>query len=109
MRHIALYVDEPAAAEHFHMNLSGMQRVEWRSDPDTVRLISGNDNLVLHRGACAVDPSARTFHPVGCEPAPVPGVAAAREFQGQHGRSPRRVGQQDVNLQMIFHPPVADR
>ena len=109
MRHIAHFVVEPAAAEHFHMDLSGMQRVEWRSDPDTVYPVSGNDNPVLHPGARAVGPSARTFDPVGFVPAPAQGVDVARESPGQHAGSPRRVGQQDVNLQMIFHPPVADR
>ena len=48
MRHVALFVDDLAACEHFYVELLGM-RVEWRPDPDNVYLTSGNDNLALHR------------------------------------------------------------
>lgn len=48
MRHVALFVTELEACEHFYVDLLGMQ-VEWRPDPDNVYLTSGNDNLALHR------------------------------------------------------------
>ena len=48
MRHLALYVQDLAACEHFYVDLLGMQ-VEWRPDADNVYLTSGNDNLALHR------------------------------------------------------------
>lgn len=56
MRHVALYVADLAACEHFYVDLLGMQ-VEWRPDPDNVYLSSGNDNLALHRGPAGFDPS----------------------------------------------------
>ncbi len=48
MRHIALFVAEFEATEHFYVDLLGME-VEWRPDEDNVYLTSGNDNLALHR------------------------------------------------------------
>ena len=56
MRHVALYVADLAACEHFYVDLLGMH-VEWRPDPDNVYLSSGNDNLALHRGPSGFDPS----------------------------------------------------
>ena len=48
MRHVALFVREFEATEHFYVDLLGMQ-VEWRPDESSVYLTSGNDNLALHR------------------------------------------------------------
>lgn len=48
MRHLALYVQDLDACEHFYVDLLGMQ-VEWRPDGDNVYLTSGNDNLALHQ------------------------------------------------------------
>lgn len=48
MRHVALYVRDMAACEHFYVDLMGM-RVEWRPDADNVYLTSGSDNLALHQ------------------------------------------------------------
>ena len=48
MRHIALFVSDLSACEHFYVDLLGMA-VEWRPDKDNVYLTSGNDNLALHR------------------------------------------------------------
>lgn len=48
MHHVALFVEDLAACEHFYVELLGMQ-VEWRPDPDNVYLTSGSDNLALHR------------------------------------------------------------
>lgn len=50
MRHVALFVADLEACEHFYIDLMGMQ-VEWRPDPDNVYLSSGNDNLALHRAS----------------------------------------------------------
>ena len=47
LRHVALNVNDLAAAEHFYVELMGMA-VEWRPDADNVYLTSGNDNLALH-------------------------------------------------------------
>jgi len=48
LRHVALFVRNYEATEHFYVELLGM-RVEWRPDKNAVYLTSGNDNLALHR------------------------------------------------------------
>lgn len=48
LRHVALFVNDLEACEHFYVDLLGM-RIEWRPDTDNVYLTSGNDNLALHR------------------------------------------------------------
>jgi catechol 2,3-dioxygenase-like lactoylglutathione lyase family enzyme len=48
MHHVALFVTDLAAAEHFYVELLGMA-VEWRPDAENVYLTSGSDNLALHR------------------------------------------------------------
>ena len=48
LRHVALYVKNFDACEHFYVELLGMA-VEWRPDPDNLYLSSGCDNLAVHR------------------------------------------------------------
>ncbi len=48
MHHVALFVRNFEACEHFYVQLLGM-KVEWRPDLNNVYLTSGNDNLALHR------------------------------------------------------------
>jgi catechol 2,3-dioxygenase-like lactoylglutathione lyase family enzyme len=48
MRHVALFVRDMAACEHFYVNLIGME-VEWRPDEHNVYLTSGGDNVALHQ------------------------------------------------------------
>lgn len=55
MRHVALFVPDLRACEHFYVELMGMQ-VEWRPDDDNVYLTSGNDNLALHRAPAQFRP-----------------------------------------------------
>ncbi|HED17397.1 MAG TPA: VOC family protein, partial [Gammaproteobacteria bacterium] len=43
MRHVALFVQDMQACEHFYVELLDM-KVEWRPDPENVYLSSGNDN-----------------------------------------------------------------
>jgi catechol 2,3-dioxygenase-like lactoylglutathione lyase family enzyme len=56
LHHVALFVDDLAACEHFYIELLGMT-VEWRPDPDNVYLCSGSDNLALHRSNGNLAPS----------------------------------------------------
>ena len=56
MRHIALFVSNLEACEHYYVDLLGMS-VEWRPDKDNVYLTSGNDNLALHRARKEFDTS----------------------------------------------------
>lgn len=48
MRHVALFVRDLAACEHFYVDLLGME-VEWRPDDHNVYLTSGGDNVALHQ------------------------------------------------------------
>ena len=48
IRHVALYVEDLAAAERFWVDVMGYA-VEWRPDPDNVYLHGARDNLALHR------------------------------------------------------------
>ena len=122
MRHIALYVNDLNAAEHFYVDLLGMQ-VEWRPDADNVYLTSGNDNLALHRSGRDIDHAAQTLDHIGFILKTPEDVDAWYEFLLVHGvemkSTPRThrdgarsfycVGPQSVVVQMIFHPPIANR
>lgn len=55
LRHVALFLENFEACEHFYTELLGMS-VEWRPDPDNVYLSSGNDNLALHRATKSFNP-----------------------------------------------------
>jgi catechol 2,3-dioxygenase-like lactoylglutathione lyase family enzyme len=50
LRHVALYVRDLAACEHFYVELMGM-KVEWRPDQENLYLSSGPDNLALHQAS----------------------------------------------------------
>lgn len=50
LHHVALYVKNFEACEHFYTELFGM-KIVWRPDNDNLYLSSGNDNLALHRAA----------------------------------------------------------
>jgi catechol 2,3-dioxygenase-like lactoylglutathione lyase family enzyme len=122
MRHIALFVNDLEAAEHFYADLLGMQ-VEWRPDADNVYLTSGNDNLALHRSGHDMGSAAQTLDHIGFILKTPEDVDAWYEFLLAQGiemkSSPRThrdgarsfycVGPQNVVVQMIFHPPIANR
>jgi catechol 2,3-dioxygenase-like lactoylglutathione lyase family enzyme len=122
MRHIALNVRDLDAAEHFYVELLGM-RVEWRPDADNVYLTSGNDNLALHRAGHEPDPTAQTLDHLGFILKTPEDVDAWHEFLLAHdvkmkseprthrdgARSFYCLAPQNVTVQMIFHPPIADR
>lgn len=64
MRHVALFVRDMAACEHFYVELLGM-KVEWRPDEQNVYLTSGGDNVALHQAEPDVareEPSQRLDH-----------------------------------------------
>lgn len=61
MHHVALYVEDFAASEHFYVDLLGMA-VEWRPDPDNVYLTSGKDNVALHRARDKIEGQQRLDH-----------------------------------------------
>lgn len=121
LRHVALYVRNLDAAEHFYVDLMGMQ-VEWRPDPDNVYLTSGNDNLALHRAAdnfkaanqqvldhigFIIREAAQVdewyeyllFHGIEMKTEPRSHRDGARSFYC--------VGPENVIVQIIYHPPIA--
>lgn len=122
LRHIALYLRDLEAAEHFFVDLLGMQ-VEWRPDPDNVYLSSGSDNLALHRADPDFSPSEmqRLDH-IGFilrRPADVDDwyaylqandvtMKAAPRTHRDGARSFYCVGPEEVVVQLIYHPPIAD-
>jgi catechol 2,3-dioxygenase-like lactoylglutathione lyase family enzyme len=108
----------PATAGMRHIALS----VEWRPDADNLYLTSGNDNLALHRVDRKADPAAQTLDHIGFILRAPEEVDAWYEFLRANGvemkSAPRThrdgarsfycLAPQDVTLQMIFHPPIAD-
>jgi catechol 2,3-dioxygenase-like lactoylglutathione lyase family enzyme len=121
MRHIALRVNDLEAAERFYADLLGMQ-VEWRPDADNVYLSSGNDNLALHRSTSELGAATQMLDHIGFILRRPEDVDAWYDFLAARGvamKSPPRthrdgarsfycVGPQNVIVQMIFHPPIAD-
>jgi catechol 2,3-dioxygenase-like lactoylglutathione lyase family enzyme len=121
LRHIALYVNDLDAAERFYVGLLGM-RVEWRPDADNVYLTSGNDNLALHRSGRETPPGVQLLDHIGfilSTPEDVDAWYGFLRSEGVEMKSEPRthrdgarsfycVGPQDVIVQMIYHPPIAN-
>ena len=119
MRHVALYVQDFDACEHFYVDLLGM-KVEWRPDADNVYLTSGNDNVALHRAQQPFDGYQHLDH-IGFMLNQLDDVDAWHEFLLSHQIEMRtkpkthRDGARsfycydpDGNIvQMIYHPPLA--
>lgn len=119
LRHVALYVQDLAAAERFYVELLGM-RVEWRPDPDNVYLTSGHDNLALHRATSALAGTQRLDH-IGFilqTPQAVDDWYAFLKVQQVPMRSTPRTHRDGARsfyceapdgtvVQMIYHPPLA--
>jgi len=122
LRHVALYARDLEAAEHFYVDLLGMQ-VEWRPDVDNVYLSSGNDNLALHRGDADLDSSKQVLDHIGFILKTPDDVDAWHAFLSANSvemkseprthrdgaRSFYCVGPEQVIVQMIYHPPIAER
>lgn len=123
LRHVALYVEDLAACEHFYVDLLGMQ-VEWRPDPDNLYLSSaGQDNLALHRRAGGEAPraGAQVLDHIGFILQSPEQVDAWHAFLVAHGvvikAAPRThrdgarsfycADPEGIAVQMIYHPPIA--
>ncbi len=120
MRHVALHVRDMPAAEHFYVQLLGMQ-VEWRPDPHNLYLTSGNDNLALHQADSDVDVSRQVLDHIGFILRTADDVDTWYDFLSSNNvemksrprthrdgaRSFYCVGPEQVIVQMIYHPPIA--
>ncbi len=123
LRHVALNVKNLEVCERFYVELLGMQ-VEWRPDADNVYLSGGNDNLALHRAPPGFAPAEpqRLDH-IGFIVRTPDQVDAWHAFLRENGvtivKPPKthRDGARsfycqdpDGNVvQVIHHPPIADR
>lgn len=119
LHHVALYVEDLAACEHFYVDLLGMQ-VEWRPDSDNVYLTSGKDNLALHRATDRLSGVQRLDH-IGFTLRQPDDVDAWYNFLLAEGvamkTSPKThrdgarsfycVDPGGTLVQMIYHPPLA--
>lgn len=120
LRHVALMVQDLEACERFYVDLLGMA-VEWRPDPDTAYLTSGNDNLALHRARTAPAGVGQRLGHVGFIMRRPADVDAWHGYLSQAGvrvlGTPRthRDGARSFycldpagnQVQIIFHPPLA--
>lgn len=119
LHHVALYVEDLPACEHFYVDLLGMQ-VEWRPDADNVYLTSGKDNLALHRAAAKLDGTQRLDH-IGFtlkQPEDVDQWHAFLSAEGVTMKTPAKTHRDGARsfycldpggtlVQMIYHPPLA--
>lgn len=126
LRHLALFVRQFEACEHFYTELLGMA-VEWRPDPDNVFLSSGPDNLALHRVTEAPEgfdsPHAQHLDHLGFFLPDFDAVDDWYAFLNGHGVTMRTAPRThrdsarsfycydpDGNtVQMICHPPILER
>ena len=121
IRHVAVYVHNLEACEHFYVELLGMQ-VEWRPDPDNVYLTSGNDNLALHRANIEFDTSsAQKLDHIGFIIKTAEQVDEWFTFLSHHAiniRQPPRTLRDGARsfycydpagtvVQIIYHPPIS--
>ena len=120
LRHVALFVRDLAACEHFYIDLLGMQ-VEWRPDPDNVYLCSGCDNLALHRWTDGEFAAPQRLDHIGFILDSAADVDDWFSFLQHHGvrmkSEPRthRDGARSFyckdpagnRVQVIYHPPIA--
>lgn len=122
LRHVALHVRDLPAAEHFYVDLLGMQ-VEWRPDADNLYLTSGTDNLALHASERAITADSQSLDHIGfilAGPDDVDDWYAFLSASGVEMKSAPRthrdgarsfycVGPEQVVIQMIYHPPIAGK
>jgi len=121
LRHIALFVSDLEACEHFYVELMGMH-VEWRPDADNVYLSSGNDNLALHRGSADIDKaSSQKLDHIGFiikTPEQVDEWFAFLQHHNVVIRQPPRTHRDGARsfycydpantvVQIIYHPPIS--
>ncbi len=122
MRHVALFVQDIQACEHFYVDLLGME-VEWRPDPENVYLSSGNDNLALHQAPDGHLMSGGRLDHIGFILTTPEDVDAWYQWLLEHNveikteprthrdgaRSFYCVDPGGTVVQMIYHPPISGK
>lgn len=123
LRHVALYCADLEACEKFYTDLLGMQ-VEWRPDSDNIYLTSGVDNLALHRADQGRDMSgAQHLDHIGFVIRDIEEVdewyrffldnavtiKAAPRTHRDGARSFYCYDPDGNTVQLIYHPPIADK
>ncbi len=122
MRHVALYVTDLEACEQFYVSVLGMI-VEWRPDPDNVYLCSGSDNVALHRAPGADFSGKQRLDHIGFIMASPEAVDAWHTYLAQQNvrilnkpkthrdgaRSFYCFDPEGVQIQIIYHPPIANK
>jgi catechol 2,3-dioxygenase-like lactoylglutathione lyase family enzyme len=120
MKHIAVFVKEFEACEHFYTELMGM-KIEWRPDTNNLYLTSGNDNLALHRRNEDIDPTKQKLDHIGFIIETPEQVDDWFFFLNQHQidiRQPPRTHRDGARsfycydpdgtvVQIIYHPPIS--
>lgn len=123
MRHVALWVSDLEACKIFYCDLLGME-VEWQPDKENLYLTGGSDNVALHVAPRAFDPDAQQhLDHIGFILRKAEDVDAWYDFLVSNkvkiAKEPKthRDGARsfycfdpDGNVvQMIHHPPIADK
>jgi catechol 2,3-dioxygenase-like lactoylglutathione lyase family enzyme len=123
LRHVALFVKDFEACVKFYTELLGM-KIEWQPDVDNAYLTSGNDNLALHRAPQNFDPllHQRLDH-IGFIINEIDQVDVWYEYLLRHQVAMKTASRThrdgarsfycldpDGNVvQMIYHPPLANK
>jgi catechol 2,3-dioxygenase-like lactoylglutathione lyase family enzyme len=122
LRHVALYVRDPQVSKEFYRRVLRME-LEWEPDPENVYLTSGGrDNLALHRAEAPAEGSSFLDHLGFALPTPedvdawydwvkAQGAPILREIKTHRdgARSFYFSDPDGIAIQMIYHPPIAQR
>ena len=121
LKHIALFVKEFEACEHFYTELMGMT-IEWRPDKDNLYITSGNDNLALHRIDKTLTQAEQKLDHIGFIIQTAEQVDEWFTFLSQHQvkmKQPPRTHRDGARsfycydpdgttVQIIYHPPISN-
>ena len=123
LRHIALFIKNFEQSLHFYTEILGMT-IEWKPDEDNIYLTFGSDNLALHRATGEFEwPSHQHLAHLGFILKTPDEVDAWYNFLQQHSviiKAPVRNHRDGARsfycldpdnnvIQMIYHPPIADK
>lgn len=124
MRHVALNVADPQRSKEFYQRVLAME-LEWEPDAENVYLTSqGFDNLAIHKATGAASQEGQTLDHIGFILPTLESVDSWYEWvrsqpdakilkeikTHRDGARSFYFGDPDgVIIQMIYHPPIAER